>query len=356
MRIKVFTGIIFLVAALTSFFTWKNFSDIDRQQSPSPANTVAHVQTQPCHGTPFEQLTCYRNYYANLVKKQGIAAAMSDIRSRYEDPFIKSQCHQLTHVIGRAAEKKYASVAEAFKYGNSFCWSGYYHGILEAAVAGLSREAANSKLNSFCSEIPGKERYSFDYYNCVHGLGHGTMSVEHNDLPQALNDCDTLTGQWERQSCWSGAFMENVIADGINHFSKYLKADDPIYPCNFVDNKYRATCYLMQTSRMYTLTNGNFKEIFKLCRSSVAEPYKDICFQSLGRDASGKTISNVSLTAAICLLGQGHREQSNCIAGAARDFVAYFHGNVQALDLCNSFPENLANRCIQIVKQEDSHL
>src|SRR5437867_2527136 len=105
---------------------------------------------------------------------------------------------------------------------------------MERAVSLMGIEKAEKSLNNFCTQIPGKDHYSFDYYNCVHGLGHGIMSITRNELFDSLKICDNLTGSWERQSCWGGAFMENVMADNRNHTTKYLKLDDLLYPCNAV--------------------------------------------------------------------------------------------------------------------------
>ena len=59
--------------------------------------------------------------------------------------------------------------------------------------------------------------------------------------------------------------MENIIADEVNHKAKYLSNDDPQYPCSIVADKYKGTCYLMQTSRMLTLAGGDFAKVFKEC-------------------------------------------------------------------------------------------
>ena len=294
-------------------------------------------------GTP-DQFKCYRDYYTNLVKERGSQAAMADLRSRYQNPFIYSQCHQLTHIIGRLAADIYPSLAQAFASGDSFCWSGFYHGVMEGVSQKFKPAALAENIDKICAEIPGKDKFSFDYYNCVHGLGHGAMFILNNELFRSLELCDHLSGGWEQSSCWSGAFMENIIADEINHFSKYLKADDPLYPCSAAADKYKNTCYLMQTSRMLALVGHDFAKVFELCEN-VGEPYVDTCYQSLGRDASGKNVSEISKTRTACLLGRNYREQSNCVIGAVKDFISYFHSDAKARELCASFPQELQRVC-----------
>ncbi len=314
-----------------------------RRKAESTSGGGKQVENCP-PGSAYEILACYRGKYRALIKKEGVGAAIADLKSRYGDPMVRSQCHQLAHVIGREAKYLYPAVAEAFRHGDGFCWSGYYHGVMEAIVADAPPSELPRLLDSFCVEIPGKERFSFDYYNCVHGLGHGIMAIHQNELPASLAFCDNLSGGWERDSCWSGAFMENIIADEVSHTAKYLSSD-PHYPCNAVDARYRDTCYRMQTSRMLTIVGGDFQKVFGLCRE-VEEVFRSTCYQSLGRDASGKQISDIAKTRAVCLLGQDEREKSNCIVGAVKDFISYYHSNREARELCETLPAELQSICI----------
>ena len=54
-----------------------------------------------------------------------------------------------------------------------------------------------------------------------------------------------MTKSWERQSCYSGVFMQNIVANGSGmHKAVDLKPSDPIYPCDAVttqQNHRRAT-------------------------------------------------------------------------------------------------------------------
>ena len=300
---------------------------------------------EKCAGTLGDRYDCYDNHFKNLVEEIGIQAAMSDLRSRYQqkDSFVFSQCHQLTHMIGRAAGSKFATVAEAFENGDNFCWSGFYHGVLEAAVEREGIDWTISKIDYICKDIPGKESYSFDYYNCVHGLGHGFMSVLNHELFESLVICDKLTGVWEQSSCWSGVFMENIISHGINNYSAYLKSDDPSYPCNAVEDKYKHTCFLMQTSYMLNVFGESFASVFVECEKSGE--YAQTCYQGLGRDASGRTVGDIARTKNYCLLGKDYTQKSNCIIGAVKDSISYFHSDVQAKNLCASLPQELQDVC-----------
>lgn len=320
---------------------------------PKSANSNGTVKGETisdiCVTQQVQTFGCYEDYYVALVKNKGVTVAFGDLKARYDqNSYIKSQCHPIVHVIGSTATQLYPDVGTAYTKGDSFCWSGYYHGVMEGIIAQISREELASKMNGICGTIPGKASYSFDYYNCVHGLGHGVMAISQNELFDSLKLCDNLVGSWEQSSCHSGAFMENVIVDNKNHYTKYLKPDEPLYPCTVVEDKYKGTCYLMQTSYMLKVTGGDFEQVFELCRQ--VGNFSATCYQSLGRDASGRNISNVDSTKATCALGKDFDQKSNCIVGAVKDFVSYHHSDVQAKQLCTALEQELQSICFSTIE------
>ncbi len=328
----------------------KDAYDQEAQLKANGGGAGSIAQVEICSGSQSNTFDCYEDYYFEMVKKEGIRAAFTDIHARYEtNAYVKSQCHPLTHIIGRAAAGLYEKVADAYVQGDSFCWSGYYHGVLEGVIGKVGRSSLVSQLNDICSGVSGKANYSFDYYNCVHGLGHGVMVYTNNDLFEALTLCDNLKGSWEQTSCHSGVFMENIIIDNKNHFTEYLKPSDPVYPCNAVGDQYKQTCYLMQTSYMLKVTNQNFSKVFDLC-ATVESAFRATCYQSLGRDASGHSISNREATKASCNLGKDYEQKSNCIIGAVKDFVSYFHSDIEAKALCASLETDLQKVCYSTVE------
>lgn len=284
---------------------------------------------------------CYENYYSQIVKNIGVKTAFDDLKDRYnKDNFAKAFCHPLVHAIGRAASEKFKTPGEAFVYGDNFCSSGYYHGVLEGIAGRMGRDTLLANLNSVCTDIRGKKVYSLDYYNCVHGLGHGLMAITDDELFESLKDCEKLTGDWEQKSCASGVFMENIVVDGLNHQTKYLKKDNLLYPCNQTSEKFKSTCYLMQSSYILQQSSFSFEKTFEIC-SQAETNYKSKCYQSLGRDASGFTTSDLSKTKDICLLGKNFDQKLGCMIGAAKDFKYYFGNETQAKKLCESAQDQL---------------
>lgn len=303
-----------------------------------------------CLGTTNESnIDCwYERYEAIVAQSPDTKKAFEDVKIAYEkSSYAKSNCHPIAHIIGRASAKKYGDVSKSFEQGDNFCWSGYYHGVMESVVATTDKQEILATLNNICEGPRSEREFSFFHYNCVHGLGHGIMQLQDNELFTALNTCDDMEGLWQQESCQGGVFMENVMNE-INpgHESKYLNDTEPLYPCTAVENKYKQQCYLMQTSHALIVVGQDFSKVFKLC-SEVSVPYDITCFQSLGRDASGHFSSNQQKTISLCNLGGTVEARENCYIGAVKDFISYYNNADEARLLCAAIEEIVVqNVCV----------
>lgn len=310
------------------------------------AATYTPTAAHDCKQKQPNNFQCYGKFYAEETYSSGAEAAFKDLESAYNsDDFVKAQCHQLAHIIGRTTYEKYGSLDKTYAQGNNFCWSGFYHGAIEQAATDLGAVRIRQEAPVICQSFANKEKYSFDHFNCVHGLGHGLMAVDDYNLPNALKDCDNLKDNWEQESCYGGVFMENVMVvsrgDGQG---AYFKADQPLYPCTFVDAKYKQQCYLMQTSYILQHNGYDFAKTFQECAKADAG-FVNTCYTSAGRDASGSTNSDVARTVANCRLAQNDDGLYYCMLGADRDFVSYYHSDQQAIQLCEAFGGNLTDPC-----------
>lgn len=288
-----------------------------------------------CNSANPDGILCLEQQYQTATEKLGVAATFVKLKAAYNtDPAVRSDCHQLTHVIGRTAADILPNVDQAYALGDNFCSSGYYHGVMESIVSKVGLKNLDAKLPTICASIKAQKPYSLAHYNCVHGLGHGIMDVTNSNLFLSLKTCDLLTDSWERQSCYGGVFMENIM-DEVNpdHSTIYLKAGQPMYPCTAVAEKYKGQCYLMQTSHALLAAHYDFAQVFSEC-AAIEPTYVATCDQSLGRDASGSSISDVAQTKATCMLGPNQQAQTNCIIGAVKDFIYYYHDDHQATSLC----------------------
>ena len=137
--------------------------------------------------------------------------------------------------------------------------------------------------------------------------------------------------------------MENISSSyGIR--SKWLKDDDPVYPCPAMAEKYKLYCYLMVTSRILEGTGYDWAKTVTTCRRSDRS-WIATCFQSLGRDASGTTRQNVPKILELCSLAADMARE--CIYGAARDIVSNDAGPRRAVALCRDAPAAARAYCFE---------
>lgn len=349
MRRFAIYGFIALAAFLITyiFLSSESGKTLLAQMQGAEQEAAYLLRSDPCEADQ-SSYDCWEGYYQRIIADHGSRVALLDLKGRYEQGgYPRLYCHTLLHPIGEAAGHEYGNVAGAYAKGETFCRSGYYHGVLEGLFGEEDSGALLSNLDSLCADVKGKERYSYDYFSCVHGIGHGLMAYFDHELFESLEGCDRLTGEWEQSSCHGGVFMENVISDMPDEPSKFLKRGDPLYPCNAVADKYRAQCYLMQTSHMLTVYDGDFGKVFDAC-SRVEEKYRVPCYQSLGRDASGWSYGSIDQAVAYCAQGGTDEQISECLAGAGVDFIQS-QGAEAARELCKR-KEN-GDTCSQAVEQ-----
>ncbi len=316
--------------------------------SAEVAQRAASEAAADCSGALSTDYACYQKRYRELVLGSGVEAAFVELKDEHtKDEFVRDNCHQLTHVIGRAAAELYGDLPTTYGWGDGFCMAGYYHGAMEAVVAKIGADQILQVADTLCSEMGERQRHSFLHYDCAHGLGHGFMGVLGNELFESLEACDALMDGWEREHCYNGVFMENLPdSDNRSHPSKYLKEDQPLYPCTVVEDRYKTQCYQKQTSYALKTQDRDFAKVFELC-STVEDAYRPTCYQSLGRDASGNSSSDVAKTRAACMQGQDYEARSNCVIGAVKDFISYYHSDRQASELCESFEADLREVCLE---------
>ncbi len=286
---------------------------------------------------------CYEQAFGNLVILQGPKTALAEFASDMQtNETVQGDCHRIAHMMGSAALVRFnGDVSKAFALGASTCWSGWYHGILERAFADVGTKSnAGSVARKLCS---GEtiQRTQYLYYQCVHGLGHGLMIFSGYDLPWALGVCDELKTNWDQTSCTGGVFMENISSSyGVK--SRWVKDDDPVYPCETVSEKHKLYCYLMVTSRVNELNGYNWRKTAATCRS-VEKDWVVTCFESLGRDASGFTREDPPKIAQICAAAKPYIV--SCLYGAVRDLASFDSRGERAARLCSLVASRFKAQC-----------
>ena len=286
---------------------------------------------------------CFQQAFGNIAYREGPQAALElvdDVYGNGADP----ACHRVVHLIGAASLARFGgNVTRTLAAGSPSCWSGYYHGVLERSlVKAKSRDPVGLAAVSrgLCSDA---HMTPWVVYGCLHGLGHGLMIATGLNLPVSLDVCARLDRWWDRDACRGGAFMEN-ISSSYGFKSRFLKDDDPVYPCNSVAYSAKRRCYQVVTSRMLPLLGDDWGRTAETC-ASVERDFVRWCFQSFGRDASSRSGRDAAKIAALCEIAREYGGEGNCVAAAAYDITANFTSPEKAQALCDAVHSGVRGRC-----------
>ena len=87
-------------------------------------------------------------------------------------------------------------------------------------------------------------------------------------------------------------FRENVqTKDDPSYPSKYLKADQPLYPCTDVETRYKNSYYRRQPMYALWAQDNNFSKVFDLY-PTVEDDFRPACYHGLGRSAFFQSIEH----------------------------------------------------------------
>ena len=287
---------------------------------------------------------CLEQSFGNLVFNEGPKLALAQLqRMLSTNTEVAADCHRITHRMGSAALTRFKDkVAEAFIAGSPVCASGYYHGIIERAFLGQPTDKLAIVARQLCSD-PKINAQRFLAYQCIHGLGHGLMIYTGYDLPGSLKTCDGLRTGFDRVSCSGGVFMENFTSSyGVT--SKYLRKDDPIYPCNDVAERHKLYCYLLVTANLLRVDGGDLKKAAADCLRSEPK-WISTCYESFGRDASGIAGKSASEALASCRLAK--RYEGDCLYGVSREIVNSDAEGTRGGRFCARAPARYRTHCFE---------
>lgn len=282
-----------------------------------------------------------------VVRNRGAIAAMDLLEQRVAtDDGVRSLSHQYVHSLARYHYNISPSAAAAFTKCDERFEGGCYHGVLQGYFED-NPGFTGAKVAGLCRELGATTDIDLKW-QCLHGLGHGlTLFFDHN-LLRPLRYCDFLSADWDRRSCYGGVFMENVIwaqnrrAAGVS-VGEGVITEDPQYPCNAIDDKYKTDCWLMQTSTILPMVNWDFDRAFAAC-DDAEKAYVSLCYESMGRDLAGYTLHRPLPTGRLCL-GGDPRFRGHCFSGAAKQLVD-FHGRTdEAVRTCAAAPASATPQC-----------
>jgi len=327
---------------------------------------------------------------AAMAALEGLAAGSEEMRR---------DGHAYAHAIGLAAYDGRRDVSVVFSECTPAFQSGCYHGVIESyfseRIASRGGHLDSTAVNSVCREQREDGELRWLLFQCAHGMGHGLSMVANYQLPASLAGCDLVADEWEREACYGGVFMENIVrvtnphhevgrpvaarvdgdpevhshgSDGHDHAGHGgapvppgrdgtaefppLKRDEPLYPCTVLEQRYLSACYLMQTSAILFFNGYNVPETAAVC-ASAPEVFRISCFQSLGRDVSSLTRQDDRRALRLCASAP-EEYQPWCHVGYTKNRVDITADPADGIRYCRLLPPGESKRVCYVAVGEES--
>lgn len=341
-----------------------------------------------CNGPSADSQMCRtERYLLGVLEQSGVASAMAALDSlAAADVDIRRDGHAYAHAIGISAYSGDEDVGEVFARCTPAFQSGCYHGVVQAYFTQYQRERGSDlepeAVNALCRAHREDESDRWLLFQCAHGMGHGMLMITAYHLPTALEGCDLVRDPWERDSCYGGVFMENIVQETMPHHTTgrpelahaggggdhgaghqaghhghltsehfpALKRDDLLYPCSVLDDRYLVACYQMQTSAILHFNGSDVGNAAQVCQKAP-EPYRPVCFQSLGRDVSSITLQDHEKAMRLCALTPDAYEPW-CTIGYTKNLVDVTADPADGFAYCRLLPPGESKRVCNVAVGE----
>lgn len=352
----IIAGFFLGLAYSTNLFASFNLEGLNRQEKKSSMQAeVLRERIVDCN-TSDNYKKCYIDMVRGLLKQYEIQVFLTTLKQLESDSEVFKYCHELTHYVGQEAYQLKGSIAEAYRTGEHVCYGGYFHGTLEGyfierdlSIAEFGRDPLKDLIVNICGK-EGDFKTSILYRECLHGIGHGLMFLTNMDLPGSLALCDSFKNKSEAELCYGGVFMENSTSTtNPSHTSRWIKKDDPMYPCNVLEEQYLGLCYEYQSIYFSHLTSGpqgenNWQEVVDLCLQ-VPEKHQDGCFFIIGTNQPSVT-SSASKMKENCNLIPTEVGRRECVVGVVVALSGWYIGNAQPMiEFCSLVDSKYKQSC-----------
>jgi len=283
--------------------------------------------------------------FASTVAKQNPGIALNDLRNLMEtDRKVLGACHELVHEIGHAAYEKYGDFAKAVSFQDDLCGSGYLHGVIEAKFRQTTDVLAEMK--TLCKNYAS----IVDLGKCYHGIGHGLMYYNGNNLPQAIEWCDSLYSTSAKIRCAEGVYMENFGSETSLHPSAFLNPKDSLYPCAVQPEQFKFACYYYAPLYYLNLRLDDYAGALKLCAGTELE-FQPTCAKGVGSRAIKQNIHNTAFSEKICSSGTNEQVKP-CLEGVVSYYLVNYNSMEKTKEMCNSLKKENRSFCISSAESQ----
>lgn len=280
-----------------------------------------------------------RDRYLNILNTKDPRVALENLREEIKtNDKLSRSCHEIVHSLGHAAYEKYSGFAEALKFQNELCNSGYLHGIIESHFS-LSNNIFNT-LSTICKDYKDN---TFVGWECYHGVGHGLMFYTENDLNKSISLCESYNNSSKTSSCINGVFMENFNTNQKIHPSKFLDSANPFYPCFEQKANHKTDCYTYAPTYFLSLNKNDYLNALSWCKTSE-KGFEETCSFGVGSQMIKENINNPKLVESFCMKADKNLI-SPCIAGMINLYINHYGSINEAESLCEKLEEKNKTTC-----------
>lgn len=320
-------------------------SFVNVQKNP---NSYISERIKSCYAED-SNTACLREASNDFLENFQLKEIFDVFEKNERQPEFFSLCHPALHFLGQGVYRKEKNVQKGLSQCSPVCFMACQHGVLEGYLKernlSLDDEVLRKEVLTLCQRDDKKVKAS--YNECLHGLGHALMFFTGDELPRSLKICDGLPGRDEQQWCYSGAFMENSTSStNKDHPTKYLKKDDPMYPCNVLDSKYLDMCYTLQGFYFSKISNYEIEKTITLC-NQVPKSYQASCFRSIGQERVGFTQDTALMKDGCNQVEEGDNRKA-CLQGVIAALAERYKGDYKRIiEFCTILDKDNKPLCYQ---------
>lgn len=242
-----------------------------------------------------EKEQCWDEAIEQTVATKGLDEAFKVFSELYEsEPGVPKACHGWAHVLGKAAFDIYSEQKTlVLKKETEYCGYGFFHGFIERLLQTTGNVGEVKKFCEYASkQLPGQSQAT--YANCIHGIGHGSVSVDDPALfgnfqamlDVGLQSCDAaLTTADDLRNCHDGAFNAMELYEYDGEFGLTYDSSDPFRHCRVQKEAYKVSCYFEYVGPLVNVTQHDFKKASHLIEGeNVSTEIRQVFISRLAAD------------------------------------------------------------------------
>lgn len=287
---------------------------------------------------------CLQRLAAKIVGRYGVSATLVAVTDAQSDPVVALRCHAMMHYVGYDALNKATSIQEAYAQcaQQQACGRGCVHGVFEGYIVNHGNKMTAETIRSLC------DNPSFDPYtreSCAHGVGHGLMLLEANEVIPAVALCDSFAEAPDRAACEDGVFMEQAFTNGRpKNKDGTVDTRTASTFCNRIPEGIRAICDGW-TGVIISRGNAGYDGMARYC-ASVPAARQEMCYYMLGAKISWRRQQSVAADAPCRSVPAGAMMRS-CVEGTIRSLIdGTLEGVKRAARLCESVEPSERSQCL----------